>query len=211
MNGGGEPQRATRLDVALAGFEAGMVATLAMLVWLALAAKWYRHTIWTAANIMASNFYGDNAIGPGFAWSSLSGVAVYLILYSLFGALFALAVRGGMSRLRLVLAGILAGVAWYYLWFGLLWPRIDPLVTLYTHDQPMMWGHMLFGGMLGRFPVYLRRLAGLPGRPVPLPMPQAGREAAAELAEPAPGTAEAEHPDAPPAEPVPEIPKRTLE
>jgi hypothetical protein len=159
-----------RVYTAMAGFEAGMVAVLAMLGWLGLVSAWYRHSLWTPANVMASCFYGNDALGPALSWKSLSGIAFYLIAYSLFGALFALVIGEGLSRRRLFLIGILTGAAWYYLWFGLLWPQLNPLVTLYTHDRPMLWGHFLFGAMLGRFPRYVARLAA--GEP-PSAEPQA--------------------------------------
>jgi hypothetical protein len=84
MNAGTDARSAPRTYSALAGFEAGMAGVLVMLLWLAAASVWYRHTPWSVPNIMASNFYGDDAIRPGFGWSSLSGIALYLILYSLF-------------------------------------------------------------------------------------------------------------------------------
>ena len=149
-----------------------MLAVLVMLLWLGLASAWYRRAFWATANIMASGFYGASALGRGMSWASFSGIAVYLTLYSLFGALFAMSMNGTFTRARLVLIGILSGVAWYYLWFGLLWVHLNPLIALYTHDRPMLWGHLLYGAMLGRFPVYLTRLAGRPpqseGETVPL-------------------------------------------
>ena len=139
-----------------------MLAVLVMLLWLGLASLWFRHSFWTTANIMATGFYGASALGRGLSWSSAPGIAVYLIAYSLFGALFAVVMRGFHSRARLVLIGILAGAAWYYLCFGLLWIRLNPRVALYTHDRRMLWGHMLYGALLGRFPLYQARLAGPP-------------------------------------------------
>jgi hypothetical protein len=47
------------------------------------------------------------------------------------------------------------GLGWYYLSFAILWHNINPLIPLYTHSGPMMAGHALYGGLLGRFPRYL--------------------------------------------------------
>jgi hypothetical protein len=186
MDAGTDARSAPRSYAALAGLQAGMVGVLLMLLWLAAASVWYRHTPWSVPNIMASNFYGDDAIGPGFSWRSLSGVAVYLILYSLFGALFGAVMHGSaFSRFRLVLLGILAGAAWYYLWFGLLWKHIEPLVWLYTHNRPMLWGHLLYGAMLGRYTIYEGRLTGPPPAP-PAAMPAEPAPAAAADTEPTP-------------------------
>ncbi|MCL4401832.1 MAG: hypothetical protein M1436_04080 [Acidobacteria bacterium] len=144
----------------MAGFQAGMLAALALLAWLGFSSAWYRRGFWGAANIMATSFCGSEALGTRFSWRTLAGVSLYLILYSLYGALFAVMVGQGWSRRRLFLAGILSGSAWYFLWFGLLWPRLNPLVSLYTQDRPMLWGHFLYGAMLARFPLYRARLEG---------------------------------------------------
>ena len=145
---------ATAMRAALAGFQAGMVGVLVLLVWLGLASMWYRRSFWTAANLMASNFYGQAALGRPFSFSTLSGLALYVILYSLLGALFALVLYGRVRRGRLVLLGMLVALAWYYLWWGWLWKSVNWIIALYTHDQPMLLGHVLYGALLGRFPVY---------------------------------------------------------
>ena len=65
----------------LAGLEAGILAALTLLGWLALASAWYRHSIWTAANIMATNFYGEAALSRDFTFRTVAGIALYLVLY----------------------------------------------------------------------------------------------------------------------------------
>ncbi len=152
----GENRRAARvLDGLLAGLEAGVLAALALLGWLALASAWYRRSIWTSANIMATTFYGDAALGGMFTSRTLAGLSLYLALYGIAGALFGLALAGRGPRLPIALCGILAGLAWYFLAFDLLWRNLNPLIALYTHRGPMLAGHLLYGAMLGRFPRYL--------------------------------------------------------
>jgi len=143
----------------LAGLEAGIVAALLLLGWLALASAWYRRSIWTTANIMATTFYGEAALSPGFSSRTLAGVALYLVLYGIVGALFGLAVPIRAAGLRMTLVGVLAGLGWYYLAFALLWRNLNPLIPLYTHNGPMLLGHVFYGGLLGRFPRYLDALA----------------------------------------------------
>ena len=172
MEPGTDASASPRVWAALAGFEAGMAGGLVLLLGVGLASSWYRGSFWGPANIMASTFYGDDAIGRGFSWNTLSGIAVYLILYSLFGALFGAAMhRSGWSRGRLTLLGMLAGLAWYYFCFSLLWKYANPLIPLYTHDRPMFWGHLVYGAMLGRFPVYFERLTAVLAKPAPTPEP----------------------------------------
>jgi hypothetical protein len=153
-----QPVRGTTL---LAGLEAGMAAVLVMLAWLAFASIWYRHSAWTTINLMGSVFYGESALEPRLGRASLTGLAAYLLLYSILGSLFALVVEGRMPRLRKSLLGVVWGLAWYYLLFGLIWKQVAPLVLLYTHDSPMMVGHLLYGVLLGRYPRYI----GLLGSP----------------------------------------------
>src|ERR1700729_1691120 len=99
----------------LAGLEAGIVAALILLGWLALASAWYRRSIWTTGNIMATTFYGEAALTPRFSSRTLAGLALYVVLYGIIGALFGLAVPNRPPGLRLTLTGVLVGLGWYYL------------------------------------------------------------------------------------------------
>ncbi len=140
----------------LAGLEAGIIATLALLGWLALASAWYRRSIWTTANIMATTFYGEAALGGMFTSRTVAGLALYLVIYGSVGAVFGLALASRSAGTRVALIGVLAGLGWYYLSFTLFWRNMNPLIPLYTHRGPMIVGHALYGGLLGRFPHYLR-------------------------------------------------------
>lgn len=139
----------------LAGLEAGVLATLALLGWLALTSAWYRRSIWTTANIMATTFYGEAALGGMFTSRTVAGLALYLVIYGTVGAVFGLALASRGAGTRVALIGVLAGIGWYYLSFTLFWRNINPLLSLYTHRGPMIVGHVLYGGLLSRFPHYL--------------------------------------------------------
>jgi hypothetical protein len=108
---------------------------------------------------MATTFYGEAALTPRFSSRTLAGLALYLVLYGIIGALFGLAVPTRAPGLRMTLMGVLVGLGWYYLSYALVWRNLNPLITLYTHVGPMMAGHILYGGFLGRFPRYLSTLA----------------------------------------------------
>jgi len=155
MGDGEDPHKRREADNLLAGLEAGIIAALILLGWLALDSAWYRRSIWTAANIMATTFYGEAALGREFTSRTVAGLALYLILYGILGALFGLALAGRDASLRMTLIGVLVGLGWYYLSFAILWQNINPLIPLYTHRGPMVAGHALYGGLLGRFPHYL--------------------------------------------------------
>src|SRR5215472_8753328 len=91
----------------LAGLQAGMVGVLWMLAWLGVSATWQRRSFWTAGNLLASAFYGDASIHSGFAFSTVAGLALYLIVYSLLGGIFAAILRDRVSPLRTLLLGIM--------------------------------------------------------------------------------------------------------
>ena len=155
MEDGGQAHRKPGTSSLLAGLETGILAALVLLGWLALASAWYRRSIWTTANIMATTFYGEAALTPGFSSRTMAGLALYLVLYGAIGALFGLAVPSRPPGLRLTLVGVLVGLGWYYLSYALVWRNLNPLITLYTHNGPMLAGHILYGGLLGRLPRYL--------------------------------------------------------
>ncbi len=169
----GDRSRVTRGSALLAGLEAGMAAVLVMLGWLALASMWNQHSGWITAKLMASCFYGDAALAGGFTRSCVAGTAVYLALYSALGALFAL-LTVKWRRVRPALAGIVWGLAWYYLLFRLVWTHVNPLIGIYTHDSPMLVGHLLYGALLGRYPTYLRDLLPIAGRTTSQVLEQSG-------------------------------------
>ena len=139
----------------LAGLQAGMLGVLWMLAWMGTSSAWQGRSFWTPENLMASAFHPHSAIRGIFAASSLSGLALYLVLYSLLGALFASAIRDRLPRLRAVLAGAVFGLCWYYLTFQLLWKNLLPLVASLHVEHSTILGHLLYGAILGRFPVYL--------------------------------------------------------
>ena|SRR5690348_11095798 len=149
-------QRATdTLSVSLAGLQAGMAAALFMLAWLGITAAWRQSSFWTAENLWASTFYGASAIRSGFSTSTLSGLALYLLVYSTLGGLFAAVVRGHFPRLRLVLLSVAVAAGWYYLSFHVIWHTVNPLVSLLHAEQPTLLGHVIYGAALAGFPSYL--------------------------------------------------------
>src|SRR5215831_13564305 len=139
----------------LAGLQAGMLGVLWMLGWFGISAAWQQRSFWTAENLMASSFYGTSAIHSGFAVQTLSGLALYLALYSLLGGLLALAVRDRLPRLRTLLVSIAFAIGWYYLSFHVIWKSIMPLVALLHVERSTVLGHLVYGTILGRYPAYL--------------------------------------------------------
>ena len=146
------------IAVFLAGLQAGMIGVCWMLAWLGLSAIGRRRSFWTAENLMATVFHGNAAIRRGFGTSTLSGIALYLLIYSLLGTLFAVIARNRFTGLGTVLLGVLFSVAWYCLWFRALGQTLMPLVWLLHAESSTAFGHVIFGAMIARFPAYLPRL-----------------------------------------------------
>jgi len=157
-------------SVFLAGLQAGMIAVCCMLAWMGVGALWQQRSFWTSENLMASIFYGDAAIRTGFAFSTLSGLAVFLILYSLLGAGFAGVVGDRLTRWGTLLVGILFAVSWYYVWYRLIARTAMPLVWLLHSERPTLFGHVIFGGLLTRFHSYLPQQGLAPGEAPPSPV-----------------------------------------
>ncbi|HTS31155.1 MAG TPA: DUF6789 family protein [Bryobacteraceae bacterium] len=155
MDAATESRHAFRLTAASAGLQAGMLGAFWMLLGTGLSDVWQQRSFWTAENLMASAFYGERAIRSGFAERTLSGLALYLILYSLLGALLAVVVDDRLPRTRIFLVSVLFALGWYYLSFRLLWKSVLPLVALLHSMQSTILGHVLYGLVLGRYPAYL--------------------------------------------------------
>ena len=157
-----ERRSANSLSAFLAGLQAGMVGVWWMLAWMGASAVWQRRSFWTPENLMASVFYGNAAIRRGFAASTVSGLALYVLLYSLLGAGFALAVRGRLPRPRLALVSVAFALCWYYAAFHLLAMSVSPLIVLLDAGPATVLGHAIYGALLARFPVYFPHPPGSP-------------------------------------------------
>jgi hypothetical protein len=152
-----ETNRVSATAALLAGLQSSVLGVFWMLAWLGLSATWQQRSFWTAENLMASAFYGSRAIRSGFATPTVSGLALYFVLYGLLGAVFALLVRDRLPRSRTFLLGMVLALAWYYVSFRLIWRSLMPLVSLLHVERPTALGHVLYGAVLGSFPRYFKR------------------------------------------------------
>ena len=150
MGVGDRPPRPA-FEYLLIGLKTGILAALAMLAWLGISSAWYRRSVWTAANLFAATFYGESALHNRFNIHTFSGLGLYFVIYGGLGILFGLAIQDRHSNLRTMCIAILTAIAWYYLFFGWIWKRWDPLLVLYTHDRAMFAGHVLYGAILGQY------------------------------------------------------------
>lgn len=150
-----EGRPATLASVFLAGLQAGMIAVGWMLAWMGASAVWQRRSFWTSENLMASVLYGDAAIRLGFAFSTIAGLALYLILYSLLGALLATVLRSRLTGWGTLLASILFALGWYYFFYHAIGKTVAPLVALLHSERATVFGHVIYGALLARFHAFL--------------------------------------------------------
>ncbi|MGA2267428.1 MAG: hypothetical protein ABSH44_03060 [Bryobacteraceae bacterium] len=157
-----ESRFARALSAFLAGLQAGMLGACWMLAWMGVSAVFERRSFWTSENLMSSVFYGGAAIRRGFAASTFSGLALYLLIYSLLGAGFAMAVRDRLPRRRVTLVSLVFALCWYYAAFHLIARSVAPLIALLHAEGPTVIGHAIYGAFLARYPVYLPGAGAVP-------------------------------------------------
>lgn len=176
MEAATEARAGGAISACLAGLQAGMLGAICMMAWLGISAKWQLRSFWTAENLMASAFWGPSSVRGGFGFRSVAGLAVYLLIYSLLGALLALVLRDRLRPTRALLVGIVFALAWYFLSFRLLYVRILPLVALLHVERQTILGHLIYGTFLGRYPVYLPKPPAAGPEDQPEPAPEAPAE-----------------------------------
>ena len=149
---------AKRLNILLAGLEAGIIGGTAMLAWLAMVSLWHGRSVWSIPNLLASTFFGDDTLRRGFHLSTLSGLSLHLLISTALGIAFSLATSRLDGRGRVLLLGIASALAWYFVGFAYLWRHINPLVLLYSPDIGMLVAHVVFGVAIGLHPGHLASL-----------------------------------------------------
>jgi hypothetical protein len=169
-----------RLATFLAGLEGGTVGVLWMLAWLGVSSVWQQRSFWTPENLMATAFDRNSTLAPVFTWATCAGLALYVVTYSALGAAFSSVLRDRVPRRRVMLVAVLFALAWYYFSFRWIFKLALPLVALLHVERSTLVGHLLYGTMLGRYPVYVRRLMATtpPAAPVEPVAETAGQQEA---------------------------------
>jgi hypothetical protein len=157
MTPGAEVRPTTSTRLIFAGLEAGIVGVIWMLAWLSLSSAWQRRSFWIPENLMATAFDSDGPIHSTFGAATISGLALYLLIYGLLGILFASAVRDRMTRWRVLLWSLAFSLAWYYASFHGIWKTAIPLLARLHVERASVLGHLVYGTLLARYPVYLER------------------------------------------------------
>jgi hypothetical protein len=168
--GSGNIEGGSKAPLVIAGIESGVLGGVFMLAWLALLSLLQGRSVWSIPNLLASTFYGDAALSRGFRWSTVSGLALHLLMSAAAGLLFALLAGGMASRKRVMLLGVGAGAAWYFLSLDFFWKHINPMVPLYASGAGPFIGHLGLGIFLGSVPKFRDELDA----PVPAAEPVGG-------------------------------------
>jgi hypothetical protein len=129
-----------------------------MLTWLGVSSVWQQRSFWAPENLMATAFDRNSTLAPVFTWATCGGLALYVLIYSLLGAAFSSVLRDRVPQRRVMLIAVIFAVVWYYFSFRWTFRFALPLVALLHVEHTTLVGHLLYGTILGRFPVYVHRL-----------------------------------------------------
>lgn len=144
---------------ALAGLQAGVLGALVLFACVMAGSLWDGRSIWVVPNLFATTFFGSDAYRNQLLRTSWAGIALIVAVYGALGVLWGCIWRD-RRKPWLALYGAVAGLCVYFLFFGLLWRHVNPLVTLYAPERQLQLGHVLWGMVLARSPLYARRIAG---------------------------------------------------
>jgi hypothetical protein len=139
----------------LAGLARGVTGVGWMMAWLGIGSIWRGRSFWTAENLMAGAFYSGTGWRDDFAFPTLAGLAVYVVIYGTLGSLFAAAVGDRISPHRVRLLALAWALAWYLLAYRLIYRHALPLLAFEYAETPTLLAHFLFGLWLGGYPKWL--------------------------------------------------------
>lgn len=142
---------------ALAGLQAGVLGAFLLLGCLMTSSIWNGRSVWATPNLFATTFLGSAVYRNHFVDATWIGLALILALHGGLGALWGCIWRE-QSRRFLALYGAVVGIAVYFLLYDFAWKHINPLIAPYAPNRALQVGHILWGLMLGRSPVYARRI-----------------------------------------------------
>ncbi len=154
------PSHPTRLDRTLAAAQSACVAAISMLLWDGLSSRVSSHSFWTVPNLMAGVFYGPASLRPDFGFFTLSGIALHVLICTLFAIIFAALVPPSLRLLTAVLLGILAATSWFYLWDGFFWRKSFSPFALYSKRPSIFFSFVLLGICVGLYSVFVRSERG---------------------------------------------------
>ncbi len=153
------PRRATPglIVCLLAGLQAGIIGVFQMLACFIVSAFWTGDGIWTVPNLFSTVFYGEYGNADAFLHSTWAGIALMVVIYGLLGAIWGWWWKDERKPL-LSLFGALTGLVTYFLFFDLIWPYADSLISISAPVRQLQVAHILWGAALAASPRYARQI-----------------------------------------------------
>jgi hypothetical protein len=155
---GNDGGRRILLRHALAGLQAGVLGALVLVACLMIGSLWNGRSVWVVPNLFATTFFGSDVYRNQLLRTSWTGIALTVVAYGALGAFWGCIWRD-QRKPWLGLYGAVAGLCAYFLLYGAVWRHVNPLLTLYAPDRQLQLGHVLWGIVLARSPLYSRRIA----------------------------------------------------
>jgi hypothetical protein len=150
--------RGPELRHALAGLQAGVLGALVLVACLMTGSLWNGRSIWVVPNLFATTFFGSDVYRNQLLRTSWTGIALIVAVYGLLGVLWGCIWRDQRKK-WLGFYGAVAGLCVYFFLYDFLLLHVKPLISLYAPDRQLQLGHLLWGVVLARSPLFARRIA----------------------------------------------------
>lgn len=144
------------IDRLLAGIQAATLSTGISIFWTGVASTSSDHSFWTYPNLLAGIFYGGSSLRPDFGFYTLTGIALHLLLTTIFALIFSAIVPSAIRPWTSLLLGILAATFWFYLIDGFFFRPAFPPLSLYSRRPSIFFAFVLMGICVGLYSVFVR-------------------------------------------------------
>jgi hypothetical protein len=148
----------SRICSALAGLEAGILGGLCLLLWQALGSLLAGEQAWDVSVGLLAAVFGRAAYRDGVLASAVAGIALQIFGGGSVGVLFGLLLRVQWAWRRVVMLGLVASLAWYYLAYEVLLRALAPGRYPPGLRLPLISSHLAFGLVLSAYPRFLSSL-----------------------------------------------------
>ncbi len=145
---------------ALAGLQAGVMGALLIVACLMIGSLWNGRSIWVVPNLFATTFFGSEVYRNQVLRTSMDRYcADCRRIRQLLGVVWGYAYWRDQRKRWLGFYGAVAGLCVYFFLYDFLVRHVNPLITLYAPDRQLQLGHLLWGIVLARSPLFARHIA----------------------------------------------------
>lgn len=141
----------------LAGIHIGVLAGFAILAWIVAISLLSGESPWRVPNLIASVFYGPQALRGEFGRITLAGISLFLLQCAGAAVLFSFWMPGGGYR-RPILAAMAYAAALAWAANSFVWKILYPFLPAMLPRFSVWTGFALFGLALSFVPWFRRRL-----------------------------------------------------